>query len=59
MNALYEQNKDFHAYVDKHCRNYNEGRSITVEEALKHKLVQEYGKVCQEKEESQNEIKRD
>ena len=59
MKALYEQNKDFHAYVDRYCKKYIEGRSITVEEALEHKLVQEYGKVCQGQEESQNEIKRD
>lgn len=48
MKTLYEQNKDFRDYVDSYCRKYIEGRSITVEEALKHKLVQEYGKVCQE-----------
>ena len=50
MKALYEQNKDFHACVDRYCKNHSEGRSITVEEALKHKLVQEYGKMCQERE---------
>ena len=59
MKALYEQNKDFHAYVDRYCKNHSEGRIITVEEALKHKLVQEYGKMCQEREAKQNEIKRD
>ena len=51
MRQLYNTNKDFHAYVDRHCRKYNEGRSITVEEALEHKLVQEYGKMCQEERE--------
>ena len=59
MQNLYNTNKDFRDYVNSYCRNYSEGRSITVEEALEHKLVQEYGKVCQEQEESQNEIKRD
>ena len=51
MRQLYSTSKDFRDYVDKHCRNYNEGRSITVEEALEHKLVQEYGKMCQEERE--------
>ena len=55
MRQLYNTNKDFHAYVDRYCKNHNEGRSITVEEALKHKLVQEYGKMCQEEREESEE----
>ena len=51
MERLYKRNKDFRDYVDKYCRNYNEGRSITVEEALEHKLVKEYGEMCREREE--------
>lgn len=34
--------KDFSDYVDRYTKNYNEGRSITLEEALKHQQVMEY-----------------
>ena len=51
MQELYKHNKDSHDYVERYCKNHSEGRSITVEEALKHKPVQEYGKMCQEERE--------
>ena len=51
MRDLYNSNKKFKAYVDHYCRHYNEGRSITVEEALEHKIVKEYGEECREREE--------
>ena len=50
MKNLYINHKDFKTYVDKYCKNYIEGRSITVEEALEHKIVKEYGELCREKE---------
>lgn len=51
MQNLYNTNKDFRDYVNSYCKNHSEGMSITVEEALKHKLVQEYGKVYREERE--------
>ena len=37
--SLYNENKEFKDYVDKYSANYHEGKSIPVEEALKHKLI--------------------
>jgi len=37
---LYEENKDFKRSVDRYCKSYG----LTVEQALKHVLVQEVGK---------------
>lgn len=41
LGLLYKENKEFKQYVDKYSNNYNEGKSITVEEALRHKLVEQ------------------
>lgn len=50
MQDLYNSNKDFKRYVDRHCQHYNDGKSISLEEALEHKLVREYGEMCRERE---------
>ena len=50
MEKLYKRNKDFRDYVDAYCRKHR----LIPEVAIKHKLVQEYGKVCREKEEAQD-----
>lgn len=42
IQKLRETNKDFSDYVDRYAQHYNEGRSITVEEALSHQQVMEY-----------------
>lgn len=39
---MYLGNADFRAYVDKYAKQYNEGKSISVEEALDHMVVKEY-----------------
>lgn len=39
---LYNTNADFREYVDRYCKNYNEGRSISTEEALTHEIVKRY-----------------
>ena len=39
---LYESNADFRRYVDHYCQNYVEGKKITVEEALEHKMIRQY-----------------
>lgn len=48
--SFYETNKDFKEYVDRYCKQYNEGRSISVHEALTHYIVHEvalqYGSLC-------------
>ena len=51
MNLLdmYEEDKDFKEYVDGFAKHYNEGRSITVLEALQMQIVNEYAKYIQER----------
>ena len=46
MKDLYQNNKDFRDYVNHYCQHYNEGRNITVEEALEHELVRLYAEEC-------------
>lgn len=42
--AIYKANENFRKYVDKYCRTYH----VLVEDALKHKLVQEVAKEYEE-----------
>ena len=51
MNLLdmYEEDKDFKEYVDRFADHYNEGRSITVLEALQMQIVNEYAEYLQER----------
>lgn len=54
LGLLYQENQEFRQYVDKYSKYYNEGKSIHVEEALKHKLVEQvadmyYNKTNEEK----------
>ena len=39
MMDIYNSNKDFKGYVDRYSKKYVEGKSIPVEEALKHEQV--------------------
>ena len=55
MNDLYNRNADFRGYVDRYCKNYVEGRSITVEEALKHEMVRLVAEYYREQEENRIE----
>lgn len=52
MRDFYNTNKDFRDYVDRYCKNYVEGRSITVEEALEHAVVRQVVEQYREQEES-------
>ena len=45
---LYNTNADFHRYVDRTARKYSEGKPISVEELLEHKLVQAVGDAYKE-----------
>ncbi len=42
LKELYYTDSDFRGYVDRYCKNYSEGKSITVEEALTHAMVRVY-----------------
>lgn len=58
MKQFYESNSDFKSYVDRYCRNYYKGKSITVEEALEHAEVREVAKYYKQLErEAQNRIR--
>lgn len=50
--ALYEENKDFKLYVNLYAKKYNEGKSISVNEALEHELVKQVAEQYREKEEA-------
>ena len=41
LKEVYETNENFKAYVNHYARFFSEGKSITVEEALTHKIVGE------------------
>ena len=51
MNLLdmYEEDKDLKEYVDRFAAHYNEGRSITVLEALQMQIVKDYAEYIQER----------
>ena len=49
MLDMYEEDKDFKEYVDGFAKHYNEGRSITVLEALQMQIVKDYAKYIQER----------
>ena len=50
--ALYDENKDFKLYVNLYANKYNEGKSISVNEALGHELVKQVAEQYREKEET-------
>lgn len=45
----YRGNKEFRDYVDRYSKQYIEGRSISVEEALSHEIVKEYARWLDER----------
>lgn len=59
MQNFYDTNKDFRDYVDRYCKNYSEGKSITVEEALEHEQVRLVAEQYREEEESKDAIEKD
>ena len=46
---MYEEDKDLKEYVDRFAAHYNEGRSITVLEALQMQIVKDYAEYLQER----------
>ena len=59
MKEFYNRNADFKRYVDCYTKKYNEGKSISVNEALEHEIVKSVAAQYREKEEAIVEIKRD
>lgn len=52
MMDFYNKNKDFKLYVNLYAKKYNEGKSISVNEALEHELVKQVAEHYREKEEA-------
>ena len=52
MMDFYNKNSDFKKYVNRYAKKYNEGKSISVNEALEHELVKQVAERYREKEES-------
>lgn len=51
MQDLYKNNKDFKGYVDRYSRTY----SLSIEEVLEHKLVQDVGRHYKELKDSKTD----
>ena len=52
MMDFYNKNSDFKRYVNLYSKKYNEGKSISVNEALEHALVKQVAEHYREKEET-------
>ena len=50
MKEFYNRNDDFRNYVDSYAKKYNEGKSISVDEALEHEIVKSVAAQYMEKE---------
>lgn len=59
LKEFYNRNEDFRKYVNSYAKKYNEGKSISVDEALEHEIVKSVAAQYREKEEAKVEIKRD
>ena len=59
LKEFYNRNADFKRYVDSYAKKHNEGKSISVDEALEHEIVKSVAEQYREKEEAKVEIKRD
>ena len=55
LKEFYNRNADFKRYVDNYAKNYNEGKSISVDEALEHEIVKNVAAQYSEKEETRVE----
>ena len=52
LKEFYNRNADFKRYVDRYAKMHNEGKSISVDEALEHELVKQVAEQYREKEEA-------
>ena len=49
LQEFYNRNADFKRYVDSYTKKYNEGKSISVDEALEHEIVKSVAAQYREK----------
>ena len=52
MRDFYNRNEDFRKYVNSYAKKHNEGKSISVDEALEHEIVKSVAAQYREKEET-------
>ena len=52
MKEFYDRNSDFKQYVDRYAKKHNEGKSISVDEALDHELVKQVAEQYMENDKS-------
>ena len=52
LKEFYNRNADFKKYVERYAKKYNEGKSISVDEALEHEIVKQVAAQYREKEEA-------
>ena len=55
LKEFYNRNADFKRYVYSYAKKHNEGKSISVDEALEHELVKQVAEQYREKEEAKVE----
>ena len=55
LKEFYNRNADFRKYVNSYAKKHNEGKSISVNEALEHELVKHVAEQYREKEETRVE----
>ena len=49
LKEFYNRNEDFRKYVNSYTKKYNEGKSISVDEALEHEIVKTVTALYREK----------
>ena len=52
LKEFYNRNEDFRKYVNSYAKKYNEGKSISVDEALENEIVKSVAAQYREKEET-------
>ena len=55
LKEFYNRNEDVRKYVNSYAKKHNEGKSISVNEALEHELVKQVAEQYREKEEARFE----
>ena len=55
LKEFYNRNEDFRKYVNSYANKHNEGKSISVDEALEHEIVKSVAAQYREKEEARVE----
>ena len=55
LKEFYNRNEDFRKYVNSYAKKHNEGKSISVNDALEHELVKHVAEQYREKEEAKVE----